>query len=97
MRRRKVLTTMGALAIPWKMNGETTLSLQTKLKKAETGLSGIPVKAIYKHTNAYTDLPGVVSASATIGPVGIEMILNQSSIRWEDEIIADPGEENSTT
>lgn len=84
--------------VPWDMGGRTTVSLQTWLTRNEsTENDDIPVKAEYNHTWAALDIVGPVdaTASAEIGPIGLEMSLDNASILWENEVSAEAGNSNT--
>lgn len=85
--------------LPYLLDGETSVTLQTDLKKVDSGNDGIPVKAEYKHTWAAVDLPWPFKAEATagIGPIGITMNLDSCTVLWEDEVAVEPGEIDQTT
>jgi len=88
--------------LPYLLNGETTVSLQTDLKQVDSGNNDIPVKAEYKHTWAFLEQPGFLpglglEATAGIGPIGVTMDLTNCTILWEDEVSAQPNEYNKTT
>lgn len=85
--------------LPYYLNGETNIGIQTRLKKPETGLDDIPIKSEYKHTWVLLDLPSYLDAEATagIGPIGLTVDLENCTILWEDEIAVGPRGSDSTT
>lgn len=85
--------------LPYLLDGETYVTLQTDLKQVDSGNDAIPVKAEYKQTWAAVDLPWPFKAEATagIGPIGITMNLDSCTVLWEDEVAVEPGEIDQNT
>lgn len=76
--------------LPYYLNGETTVNVQTYLTPVDSGNDDIPVKFEYDHiwttfnTGQYVDI--------SVGWGALELDLTKATVLWDDHITAAPGE-----